>query len=302
MKRKMDLSVTVPLNGATRSPAEKTFIPWPDIYAKLSYAPAGKLYGVPRGGQIVAGLTGRATDRIEEADVIVDDIIDSGATRDRYAKWGKPFWALVDKTQVPNGSVRPWYVFPWEVNDSESEIEDTVVRQLEWLGENPARDGLKDTPRRVIKSLKELTRGYADDPQAILSKVFSVPCDEMVVLRDMEFWSLCEHHLLPFHGRAYVGYVPDQKVVGISKLARLVDCFSRRLQVQERLTGQIADAVQSHLKPKGVGVVIRATHMCMAMRGVQKPADMVTSSMYGVMRDDPRARAEFLSLVHNLAP
>lgn len=275
---------------------EMEFVTWERIYDLIKGAPPGKLYGVPRGGAIIAGLTGRATSDLMAADWIVDDIIDSGATRKRYAKWDKPFWALIDKTHREDNK---WIVMPWELSDTSATAEDNVIRLLEVIGEDPNRDGLKETPRRVIKALGEMTRGYKDDPGTILAKVFQVAHDEMVVLRDMEFWSLCEHHMLPFHGVAHVGYVPTKTVIGISKLARLVDCYSRRLQVQERLTQEIANAIQEHLKPAGVGVVLRASHTCMAMRGVQKPADMVTSCLLGVMREDPRARSEFLSLCKN---
>lgn len=268
---------------------------WRFIFEHLKNAPAGRLYGVPRGGAIVAGLTGRAVDRIEDADAVVDDIIDSGRTRDKYvAAYHKPFWALVDKNQFPP-EARPWIVFPWEHGNTMADIEDTVVRQLEFIGENPLRDGLVDTPRRVVRSLTEMTSGYHEKPAEILSKVFDVPYDEMVVLRGIEFWSLCEHHLMPFNGRAHIGYLPKGKVIGISKLARLVHCFARRLQVQERLTQQIAHTINEHLQPQGVGVVLEATHLCMAMRGVRSPAEMITSCLLGNIRD--MARGEFLGLV-----
>ena len=164
--------------------------------------------------------------------------------------------------------------------------------------EDPRREGLLDTPRRVVKALGEMTSGYGEDPRHLLGTTFDTDgYDEMVVLRGIEFVSLCEHHMLPFTGIAAVGYVPRERVVGLSKLARLVDCFSRRLQIQERMTKQIADAVMEILEPKGVGVVVSARHSCMGCRGVRKAtADMVTSSLAGVMLDDRAARAEFLAL------
>lgn len=168
---------------------------------------------------------------------------------------------------------------------------------LRFVGEDPDREGLVDTPDRVRRSLFELTEGYSQDPARILSAQFSDRCDEVVVVRGIRFSSLCEHHMLPFHGTADVGYVPGEKVVGLSKVARLVQCFARRLQVQERLTQQIAGAMQEYLEPRGVAVVVRASHDCMACRGAMQPtAEMVTSAMLGVFMTKPEARAEFLRL------
>jgi GTP cyclohydrolase I len=271
---------------------------WADIYERLKQAPPGKLYGIPRGGQIVAGLTGRAVDTPEEADVIVDDIIDSGATKDRWqAKYpGKFFWSLVDKRSLANLS--EWVEFPWESADSTAGPTDNVIRLLEFVGEDPNREGLRETPKRVCKALTEMTAGYKDDPALILAADFdSEGYDQMIWLRDIDFYSMCEHHMLPFHGTAVVGYIPDKRVVGLSKLARLVDCFARRLQIQERLTRQIAEALNDKLKPVGYGVVIRAHHMCMSCRGVRKPnAEMVTSALGGAIKDKDAARAEFMKL------
>jgi GTP cyclohydrolase I len=143
-----------------------------------------------------------------------------------------------------------------------------------------------------------MTAGYEEDPRHILACTFKETYDEMVVVSGVEFWSLCEHHMLPFHGKATVGYVPDGKVVGLSKLARLVHCFARRLQIQERMTQQIAMAMMEHLAPKGAGVILEATHLCMAARGVRTPSTMTTSAMYGCMFENPSARAEFLHLAN----
>jgi len=168
---------------------------------------------------------------------------------------------------------------------------------LAMLGEDPLREGLLDTPRRVIKALVEMTRGYHENPVEILKARFEADYDQMVVLRGIGFTSLCEHHLLPFIGTATVGYIPRDRVVGLSKLARLTLCFARRLQLQERMTTQIANALAEHLKPLGVGVVVRAEHQCMACRGVKASgATMVTSALLGEMREDPAVRAEFLRL------
>lgn len=179
------------------------------------------------------------------------------------------------------------------------EKESIVKEFLLAIGEDPTREGLLDTPKRVAKSWKELYAGYSQDPKEILSTVFEDgACDEMVILKDIEFNSMCEHHTLPFIGKAHVAYIPNKKVVGLSKLARLVDCFAKRLQIQEKLTQQVANAIQENLNPKGVAVVIEAHHQCMSCRGVgKKNTTMITSSMLGAFREEQAARAEFLSLV-----
>jgi GTP cyclohydrolase I len=167
------------------------------------------------------------------------------------------------------------------------------------VGEDPTRDGLVDTPRRVRKSMELLTQGYRLDPRDVVGDaLFEVEYDELVLVRDIELYSLCEHHLLPFFGKAHIGYLPRGKVVGLSKLPRLVDVFARRLQVQERMTRQIAECIQELLDPAGVGVIIEASHLCMMMRGVEKQQSTTrTSTLLGAFRDDDRARAEFLALV-----
>ncbi len=167
------------------------------------------------------------------------------------------------------------------------------------LGEDPDREGLSDTPRRVAKMYRELFSGVATDPAVHLKRVFNEQYDEVVLLRDIDFHSLCEHHLLPFHGRAHVAYLPNGRVVGLSKLARTVDAFARRPQVQERMTCQIADALMKHLAPKGVVVVVEAEHLCMRMRGVQKPNGiMVTSAVRGTFKENAAARTEVMSLIN----
>ena len=168
------------------------------------------------------------------------------------------------------------------------------------LGEDPDREGLADTPRRVAKMYRELFAGIAADPAVHLKRVFHEQYDGVVLLRDVDFHSLCEHHLLPFHGKAHVAYLPNGKVVGLSKLARTVDAFARRPQVQERMTCQIADALMEHLAPKGAVVVVEAEHLCMKMRGVQKPnGTMVTSAVRGTFKENAAARAEVMSLINN---
>lgn len=175
-----------------------------------------------------------------------------------------------------------------------------IAELLEAIGEDPAREGLRDTPRRIADMYAEIFGGLTIDPLEYLSVGFEVAHDEMVILRDIPFYSMCEHHFLPFHGRAHVGYVPDGRVVGISKVARVVEALARRPQIQEQLTTQIAEAIMTAVKPDGVAVVIEAEHLCMTMRGVQKPGSrMITSAMRGQFRQSSVTRAEFLALVGN---
>jgi GTP cyclohydrolase IA len=178
-------------------------------------------------------------------------------------------------------------------------LEDLVSGVLKSLGEDPERDGLRQTPARVARSLSFLTGGYWEDPKEIVNgAIFENDSDEMVLVRGVEFYSLCEHHLLPFFGKCHLAYLPDGKVIGLSKLARLVEVFSRRLQVQERLTLEIAKALSELIPNHGVGVVVEAQHLCMKMRGVQKQGgDTVTSALLGRFREDHRTRHEFLSLI-----
>ena len=181
----------------------------------------------------------------------------------------------------------------------EDQIPDLIESLLVELGEDPERQGLRATPTRVSKALRQLTDGYGVRPEDVIAgAVFDQDYDEMVLVKDIPFYSLCEHHMLPFFGRCHVGYLPKGKVVGLSKIPRLVGVFAHRLQLQERLTKDIAEALNSTLLPKGVGVVLEARHLCMEMRGVEKPGgQMITSCMLGTFRRDPRTRAEFLDLV-----
>lgn len=267
------------------------------------------IHGVPRGGVALAIVLAKhfhkplVTEPTQRT-LIVDDIADSGKT---LAKFGETYYTAVlyrnqnckfQPTFFAETSTR-WIEFPWEAG--EAPAEDAVVRIIEAIGDNPSREGLLDTPKRVVKSWKELFSGYSKDPKDILGVTFAdgmEKCDELVLCKDIEFYSTCEHHMLPIIGTAHVGYIPDKKVVGLSKLARLVDIYARRLQIQEKMTWQIASALQEHLQPKGVGVVIKAKHFCMCARGVGKQSSyMTTSSMQGALRDKPEARAEFLHLI-----
>lgn len=178
-------------------------------------------------------------------------------------------------------------------------MEDLIRRLLIDLGEDPTREGLLDTPRRVAQAYRFLTQGYHQELDEVLNNaLFTVEYDEMVIVRDIDMFSLCEHHLLPFFGRCHVGYLPRNRVIGLSKIPRIVDLLSRRLQVQERLTQQIAETIRDAINPRGVAVIIEAQHLCMMMRGVQKRnSKMITSSMLGKFREDQRSRVEFLDLI-----
>jgi len=180
-----------------------------------------------------------------------------------------------------------------------SRIQKAVTEILEAVGEDPTREGLRDTPARVARMYAELLEGMRHDPSEHLSSIFHEEYDEIVLLRDVPFYSVCEHHMMPFIGKAHIAYLPNGQVLGVSKLARTVDAFARQLQVQERLTVQIADFLMENLKPKGVAVVLEASHSCMTIRGIKKPgAMMVTSALRGIFKKDPRSRSEVLTLMH----
>ncbi len=270
-----------------------------------------KIYGVPRGGVSVAYLClgcSVATVLVDdpaEADFIVDDIVDSGKTRDRYkgAHPGTPFLALADflaEKKKPG----QWLVFPWEKTDGNKDCsgDDIVVRLLQYIGEDPNREGLRETPGRVLRAWKEWAVGYAQDPAEVL-KCFEdggEKYDEMVVVKDLPFYSNCEHHLTAFFGTATIAYIPDRRVIGLSKLGRVLGIYARRLQVQERLTTLVADAVQVNLNPKGVGVLIKARHLCMESRGLSNQGHhTITSALRGVFLEDGKVRQEFFSIAQS---
>lgn len=275
------------------------------------------IYGIPRGGIPVAlmvqqelrlrGYTrASVVSNPELATVFVDDIIDSGKTYEKWtSRYDKLFFALVDKINNTDDVKLDWVVFPWEVQEGEAskvEVgpEENIRRILQFIGENPDREGLLETPSRVVRSYEEIFSGYKKDPKDVFKVFEDGACDEMVICKEIEFYSTCEHHMQPFFGKAHIGYVPNGKVIGLSKLARLLDIFSRRLQVQERLTQQVTDALDMHLQPKGSACIIEAKHMCMCARGAKKQSSsMVTSSMSGVFRTNPMARSEFLQLIRN---
>ena len=189
---------------------------------------------------------------------------------------------------------------PTNQKPSRAEAEEAVKTLISWAGDNPEREGLIETPKRVVKSYEEFDAGYDQDPESILSKVFEEVegYDEMIIVKDIRLESHCEHHMVPILGKAHVAYIPDQRVVGISKLARVVDLYAKRLQTQETMTAQIADTINRVLKPKGVAIVIDAAHQCMSSRGVHKTeTSTVTSRMLGAFREDPKSRMEFMNLI-----
>jgi GTP cyclohydrolase I len=184
---------------------------------------------------------------------------------------------------------------------AEEEMRQLIRRQLELVGEDPDRDGLKRTPKRVAEALKFFTRGYQQDPKTVLNNaLFEATSDEMIIVKDIDFYSLCEHHILPFFGKCHIAYLPTKKVVGLSKLPRLVEVYARRLQIQERMTQQIASTLQDLIGAEGVGVVVEAQHLCMMMRGVEKQNSYaITSTLLGRFRDDARTRSEFINLIQH---
>lgn len=287
----------------------KVYITWEQIFERLVLIDKihNAVYGVPKGGMIAAGFLTEATKVTspERANIILDDLIDSGKTAEYYkTKFPtKSFYTLFDKHTKDKDLRESWLVFPWEAQHpaGEDTIEDNILRQLQYIGEDVTRDGLLDTPKRVVKSWKELFSGYGKDPKDVFKKFDPDGYDEIVLLKNFEIYSMCEHHMLPFFGKAHVAYIPEAKegkIIGISKLARLTDIFARRLQIQERIGKQVVEELNKNLNPKGAACIIEASHMCMRMRGVNKQNSiMITSTVTGAFREDPSARAELMQLI-----
>ena len=277
-----------------------------DVLTTLSVRNEVLIYGIPRGGIPVAYLLQKfaminLANSPEQADVIVDDVIGTGATRTRYqAEYpSKPFLTLGNNLDPPK-SDDEWLVFPWERTEDghDESATDIVTRLLDYVGEDASREGLKETPKRVLKAWSEWTAGYGQDPADVM-KVFADGAesyDEMVTVKNIPFYSMCEHHMAPFFGTATISYLPDKKVIGLSKLSRVLQIFSRRLQVQERITTQVVQALQDGLNPLGVGVLLKARHLCMESRGIsQQGSETITTGLRGKFLTDPEVRAEFLA-------
>lgn len=266
------------------------------------------IYGIPRGGippaiQVANKLGLPLTDTpTTHNTLVIDDLVDSGATAEQHntthfdALYRKPY---SPPHLAPHADLQTdWLVFPWEQNTSEQHgPTDAIRRILEHIGENPNRDGLQDTPKRVLKTFNELCAGYTQHPETFLNVTFDItpdPNHELVAVHNIAFTSLCEHHLLPFQGHAHVAYIPNKKIVGLSKIPRVVNLYAQRLQVQERLTQQISDAIYQHLQPHAAITTITSHHSCMGIRGIQKPdATMTTTSVRGDLPD--RLRQEFMA-------
>lgn len=282
------------------------------VFPALMKHPVGSrgIYGVPRGGIPIAMYLAayykdnhaKLVNHPGEAAIIVDDLVDSGITRDRYTTQypGRPFFTLIDKN-VAGDMMSGWITFPWEKDETgtDKSADDIVTRLLEHIGEDPKREGLIETPRRFLKGWEEWASGYHTHIPSLF-KTFedgAKGVDEMVIVHNIPIWSKCEHHLADMTGVAHVGYVPDGKIIGLSKIARLVDAYGRRLQVQERLTNQIAEAMDTHLQPLGVAVQLSCSHACMSSRGVKAHGvTATTSALRGVFLSKKSARTEFLDL------
>lgn len=265
------------------------------------------IYPVPKNGAYVAGRVSSLSSgkikvvlnesAINSKTVVVDDLIDSGKTLKKYPHHKKAVLYVKNnnkkKVDYYVREIEGWIQFPWE---SDHEMEKSIERQLQYIGENTSRDGLAGTAKRVLKSWSHLYSGYAKNPKDHLKVFEKGSYDQMVLLKDCEFYSTCEHHLQPFFGSAHIAYIPGKKVIGISKLARILETFSRRLQIQERIGEQITDFLMKELGARGAGCILEAKHFCMVARGVEKQNSiMVTSSIKGVFRDQ-KVRQEFLNL------
>lgn len=270
-----------------------------------------RIYGIPRGGIIPASLVceklnnsfGKTAASLcespLEANCFIDDIVDSEKTKrwfmETYLLHKPSFHSLVNKKKSKTDYEKGWISFPWERMDNKTTVEDNIIRILQHIGEDVGREGLVDTPARVIRSWNKLFGGYKEDPKSIITTFSEEQYDEMVLVKDIEFYSTCEHHMLPFYGKAHIAYIPKKSIIGVSKLARLLEIYARRLQIQERICDQVVNDLMSLLNPLGAACIIEAQHFCMTARGVEKQsAKMRTTSLRGVFREDPKARQELL--------
>lgn len=287
---------------------DKIQITWGEILEALELIDHRKeiIYGVPKGGMIATAFLKNASVTYDpnKASLILDDLIDSGATEAKYKERfpTTPFVALINKRDVQFAG--KWVVFPWEKDhpSGEENVQSNIIRLLEYIGEDTKREGLIETPERIVRSYEELFSGYSTDPKTLLTHFDAENYGQIIVLKNTEIYSMCEHHMLPFVGKAHVAYIPKDRVIGISKLARLVDIYARRLQIQERIGEQVTAFLINELGAIGAACIIEAEHLCMRMRGVGKQNSiMVTSSLKGIFREaSPQgvsARAELMQLI-----
>ena len=304
--------------------AVKLFYTWDDLHndvdkftklltENLYFRKYDYIAGVPRGGNILASLLSSSLhkpqisiDDIEGKQVLIcDDIVDSGSTRNRFSKYD--FLCIHfrsnQKDSISYGltPTEMWVVYPWEKEEQIGPTEN-IKRLLEFIGEDPEREGLRETPDRVIKSYDFLCSGYSKDPMSVIKTFSSETYDQMILLKDIEMYSLCEHHMLPFFGKAHIAYIPNGRVIGVSKLARLLEIYCRRLQIQERIGEQVTTSLMEGLNAKGAACIIEANHLCMRMRGVEKQnSTMITSSLKGIFLDKSMggvaAREELMRLI-----
>jgi GTP cyclohydrolase I len=267
-------------------------VTWSEVYERLGSAPPGKLYGIPRGGAIIAGLTGRAVDHIDQADWVVDDVIDSGASGVLAQLWKKPLWGLFDRTTDAIGDHE--VTFPWEgPADRVKKLEHLGRELLQTIGYDPTSAELRETPSRWARWWEEF---LTHDPGRIDTAFEAVATDQLVVVGGMRIWSVCEHHLLPFSSNVSLGYVPMDRLLGLSKFARIVWQAAHRLQLQERMAEVVADEVERATGSHDVAVLVRGRHLCMEARGVKTPAVTSTLATRGKFKDDASKRMEFLQL------
>lgn len=274
-----------------------------------------KIFGVPRGGIPLAAALSQIMGVIllsapEQGCLVVDDIIDSGKTREFYNEYDFATLHKRHTAQFVYAKNKPrhtffinylkdetWIIYPWEQSEEQS-VSDNITRIFQYLNEDPNREGLIKTPDRVVKSWKEIYSGYNADPKEVFTHFDKGTYDQIVILKDIEMYSMCEHHMLPFIGRTHIAYIPTDKIIGVSKLARLLEIYARRLQIQERIGEQVTEAIMKNLNAQGAACIIKAKHLCMQMRGVSKQhSTMVTSSLKGVFMDKPEARAELMGLI-----
>lgn len=289
------------------------------LVANLGIPAGSAIYGIPRGGIVPAYMVAKAcsgcvTDCLQHADFVIDDVVQTGSTFEKVllslegTKNKNPGFGALFSNQHPtnweHGSMmdnKTWLVFPWEVGDKNHSKSDTVIRMLEAIGEDPTRGGLLDTPHRVVKAWGEWFSGYAETDPGQHLRTFedgAEDMDQMIILPPIQIFSHCEHHMAPFFGHAYVGYIPDGRIVGLSKFSKVVNAYARRLQVQERITTQVANCINETLRPKGVGVFIEAQHLCMCSRGIKGPLGKgtKTSALRGCFTEDT-VKTEFHRLI-----